>query len=154
MKNDILSNFNISKEDILRELEIDKNNHLIITKFFIYHIDSKNKEAQISSIKISSIDGYNLSMKNKNSSQFYWSILGIVSAVGFWQLSSNILIATIGGIFITLISILLAIDYWFTPENFLLKLFSGTDIISIKIHKEVLGKCKEILSYLNENSIN
>ena len=70
------------------------------------------------------------------------------------ELSSDIIISAIGGIFITLISIFLAIDYWITPEKFLLKFFSGTDIISIKIHKEILGECREILSYLNENTIN
>ena len=154
MKDDILNKFNISKEEILRELEINQNSHIIITKSFIYHINYKNNEALISSIKRSSFDGYNLSVKNKNSTQFYWSILGIICAVGFWQLSSDIIISAIGGIFITLISIFLAIDYWITPEKFLLKLFSGTDIISIKIHKEILGECREILSYLNENTIN
>ena len=65
MKYDILNKFNISKEEILHELEINQNSHIIITKSFIYHINYKNNEALISSIKRSSFDGYNLSVKNK-----------------------------------------------------------------------------------------
>ena len=66
MKESILKNFNISEEDILLELESDDNCYLIITQSFIYSINSKNKESEISSIKVSSLDGYELSLKSKN----------------------------------------------------------------------------------------
>ena len=154
MKESILKNFNISEKNILHELEADDNSYLIITHSNIYYINSRNKESEISSIKVSSLDGYDLSLKSKNPSQFYWSILGIICAVGFWQLSSDKIISAIGGIFITLISILLALDYWFTPAKFELKIFSGSGIISTNIRKENLTKCKELLIGLNKISLN
>lgn len=154
MKESILKEINISREDILHELESDDNCYLIITQSFIYSIKSKNKESEISSIKVSSLDGYDLSLKTKNPTQFYWSILGMICAVGFWQLSSDEIISVIGGIFITLISILLALDYWFTPSKFVLKIFSGSGIISTNIGKENLNRCKEFLIQLNKISLN
>ena len=141
----------ISEEDILHELESDKNCYLIITHSFIYSINSKNKESEISSIKVSSLDGYDISLKTKDPSQFYWSILGMICAVGFWQLSSDKIVSAIGGIFITLISILLALDYWFTPAKFELKILSGSDIISTNIRKENLNRCIEFLIELPPN---
>ena len=150
MEQDILKNINISEEDILHKLISEDNSYLIMTNKFIYFIHLINKEPQISSIKISSLDGYDLSQKSKNPAQFYWSLLGIICAVGFWQLSSDKLISAIGGIFITLISILLAIDYWFSPTKFMLKLFSGTDIISANIKKENLANCKKFLVNINK----
>ena len=144
----------ISEENILHELESDESCYLIITHSNIYYINSRNKESEISSIKVSSLDGYDLSLKSKNPSQFYWSILGIICAVGFWQLSSDKIISAIGGIFITLISVLLALDYWFTPAKFELKIFSGSDIISTNIRKENLNRCKEFLIELNKISLN
>ena len=153
MKASILKNFNISEEDVLHELESDKDCYLIITHSFIYSINSRNKEPEISSIKVSSLDGYDISLKSKDPSQFYWSILGMICAVGFWQLSSDKIISAIGGISITLISILLALDYWFTPAKFELKIFSGSGIISTNIGKENLPRCKKILIELNKISL-
>ena len=153
MEQDILKNINISEEEILQKLDPDNKSHLIMTDKFIYFVQLKYKEPQISCIKISSLDGYDLSLQPKNPSQFYWSVLGIICAVGFWQLSSDKLISVIGGIFITLISILLAVDYWFSPTKFMFKLFSGTDIISAKIEKENLDNCRKFLAKINETGL-
>jgi len=111
----------LSGEKIVATLEGDDGARFFLTTARVLHSGGGTTFRRWSSAMIEAASGAELTSKPKDRSSLGWAVLGVLGALGIWQVSTNDIVGIGGGIVIGLISAALAIDYlFFDPGSQLL----------------------------------
>ncbi len=105
-----------------------------------------NDQTLKSEYKAKGVNGYQLKLEKKDIKEAWWAFAGFFIAVVIWQISSSPIIAIVGSIILSIISLFLIIDYIFSSEKIKLIFFISGNRHEEIIDKENLNEVKDFLS--------
>ncbi len=79
----------------------------------------------------------------KERSTLIWGIVGVIAAIGVWQVASNDAVSAIGGIVVGAISLALLGEFFFRPPDLRLQIVLGTETIDVDIKRSQADEARQ-----------
>lgn len=76
--------------------------------------------AVFTSAHVADVTAVEISRRPRESRSAWWGGLGLIAAIGVWQVSSNPTVGGVAAAIVALISLALLADYWFRPGGVIL----------------------------------
>lgn len=92
--------------------------HLTATR--VSFTGGRESETVHSSAMLRDVTGVEMLRRPRESRSAWWGGIGLLAAIGVWEVSSNNTIGGIAAVVVALISIALLADYWFRPGGVVL----------------------------------
>lgn len=119
----------IDGESVVDSLEVDGTDRFILTDMRVIYIGGDEDHRNWSFASVSEISSVKVTRVSRERSSLYWGVLGLVAAIGIWQVATNDTVGIVGGIVMAALGVLLLWDYYLrTPPSRLLFHADGQDI--------------------------
>jgi hypothetical protein len=86
----------------------------------------------------------------KERSTLIWGIVGVLAAIGVWQVASNDAVSAIGGIVVGAISLALLGEFFFRPPDLIMQIVLGTETIEVDIKRSQTGEARQFADLILE----
>ncbi len=87
----------------------------------------------------------------KERSTLVWGIVGVIAAIGVWQVASNDAVSAIGGIVVGAISLALLGEFLFRPADLNMQIVLGTETINVDIKRSQADEARRFADLILEN---
>ena len=126
----LIDGFRLSDgESIVETLEVDGLDRFILTDRRVIYIGGDDDHRNWSFAPVSEITSVEVARVPRERSTLVWGVLGLVAAVGIWQVATNDTVGIVGGIVMAVLGAALLWDYYLrTPPSKLLIRAGGKDI--------------------------
>lgn len=116
-------------EEVIDTLEVGGEDRFAMTTERVIYSGGTEEHRMWSFALISEITSAEVSRAPRDKAMLVWGLLGLVAAVGIWQVSTNAIIGVVGGVAMTALSLLLLGDYYFrTPPSMLVFRAAGQEV--------------------------
>ncbi len=86
----------------------------------------------------------------KERSTLVWGIVGVIAALGVWQVASNDAVSAIGGIVVGAISLALLGEFFFKPPDLTMQIVLGTETIDVDIKRSQADEARQFANLILE----
>lgn len=126
----LIDGFRLSDgESIVETLEVDGLDRFILTDRRVIYIGGDEDHRNWSFTPIPEVTSITVSRIARERSTLVWGVLGLIAAVGIWQVATNETVGIIGGIVMAALGAVLLWDFYLrTPPSRLLFRADGKDI--------------------------
>ncbi|MBT3942733.1 MAG: hypothetical protein HOF43_08470 [Chloroflexi bacterium] len=108
-------------ESVVDTLEVDGTDRFILTDMRVIYIGGDEDHRNWSFASLSEVTSVEVTRVSRERSSLYWGVLGLVAALGIWQVATNDTVGIVGGIVMAALGALLLWDYYLrTPPSRLL----------------------------------
>lgn len=126
----LIDGFRLSEgESMIETLEVDGSDRFILTDRRVIYIGGDEDHRNWSFAPVSEISSVEVRRVARERSTLIWGVLGLIAAVGIWQVATNDTVGIIGGIVMAILGAVLLWDFYLrTPPSQLLFRAGGKDI--------------------------
>ena len=116
-------------ESVAETLEVDGSDRFILTDRRVMYIGGDEEHRNWSFAPISEVTSVEVTRVARERSSLVWGVLGLVAAIGIWQVATNDTVGIVGGVVMAALGAVLLWDYYLrTPPSRLLFRAGGKDI--------------------------
>ena len=116
-------------ETVVETLAVDGSDRFILTERRVIYIGGDDDHRNWSFAPVSEVTSVEVARVPRERSTLVWGVLGLVAAVGIWQVATNDTVGIVGGIVMAVLGAALLWDYYLrTPPSKLLIRAGGKDI--------------------------
>ena len=133
-------------ERVISKLKSNNDGGFQLTHNRIIYTHDSRSTVVYSSIQIQDISSIQVLRRPRARRSAVWGIIGLLSAIGVWQVTPNSTPGIIAALAVALISLVLIADYWLRPDGVHIE-FQTT---AGKVSGEVGNKLSEAVKFLEE----
>ncbi|MDA1258193.1 MAG: hypothetical protein O3C10_10205 [Chloroflexi bacterium] len=116
-------------EEIVKMLDIDGSDRFVLTDRRVIYVGGDEDHRNWAFAPVSEVTTVELSRAPRERTTLIWGVLGLVAAVGMWQVATNDTVGIIGGLVMAVLAVVLLWDYYLrTPPSQLVFRAGGKDI--------------------------
>ncbi len=116
-------------ESVVETLEVDGANRFILTDRRVMYLGGDEEHRNWSFAPVEQISSIAVTRVSRERSSILWGVLGLIAAIGIWQVATNDTVGIVGGIVMAILGATLFWDYYLrTPPSRLLFYADGNEI--------------------------
>ena len=116
-------------ESVVETLEVDGANRFILTDRRVMYLGGDEDHRNWSFAPVEQISSIAVTRVSRERSSLLWGVLGLIAAIGIWQVATNDTVGIVGGIVMAILGATLFWDYYLrTPPSRLLFYADGNEI--------------------------
>ncbi|MDP6822827.1 MAG: hypothetical protein QF554_06000 [Dehalococcoidia bacterium] len=119
---EVIDGFRLTEgESVIETLEVDGTDRFILTDRRVIYIGGDEDHRNWSFAPVSEVTSVEVARVTRERSSLMWGVLGLIAAVGIWQVATNDTVGIVGGIVMAALGAVLLWDYYLrTPPSRLL----------------------------------
>jgi len=119
---EVIDGFRLTEgESVVETLEVDGTDRFILTDRRVIYVGGDEDHRNWSFAPLSTVTSVQVTRVSRERSSLMWGVLGLIAAVGIWQVATNETVGIVGGIVMAALGAILLWDYYLrTPPSRLL----------------------------------
>lgn len=140
----------VDGERFLGELQALDGHRFVLTSARVVYASSRSGDDAWAVAFLPDISAVRVLTQRKERRSLIWGIVGVLAAIGVWQVATNDTVSIVGGIVVGAIALILLGEYFFRPPDLRLELFAGSGSIAWPFSRRKAESAREFARLIQE----
>ena len=138
-------------ERLLESIPAQDGHRFLLTTERVIYVGGRDGAAGLEFAFLRDITGARVRGRRKERRGLIWGLIGMLAALGVWQVATSDMVGAVGGIVVAAVSVVLLGDYFFRPADMRLELLTGAGRIYGLVGRRRLEEAQRFLEQVSES---